>query len=104
MERALELERRSHQRWREEGDRRHWAEEDFAAGRGRDDWRDGTSDVDGVFSTCIFTFRELDWPDAAEYIEFGITVFKGIHQVGRCFFCVCCCMVPSILIMFIDVS
>ena len=72
VDRALDLERKNHEAARQEGrEGREWLQD--AAGAG--------ADVEGVFSTCIFTFRELDWPEPAAYVDFGITVFRGIHQV-----------------------
>ncbi len=71
VDRVVAIERRNHGRGEE-----YWKSKE---------WQEASRIVSGVFTSCIVTFRELAWPNKAVFIDFGIFIFKGIHQASFIF-------------------
>ena len=45
------------------------------------DWTETAGYINGIFDTCNYTRRELDWPDPVRNVEFGRRLFLGMHEV-----------------------
>ena len=45
------------------------------------DWTETAGYINGIFDTCIYDWRELDWPDPVRNVEFGRRLFLGLHDV-----------------------
>ena len=45
------------------------------------EWLDAAVNVNGIFSMCQTTWRELQWADPAQSIQFGTTLFEVSNEM-----------------------